>query len=256
LQCWSGLQPLGACGTTAQSSQQSLSPAAVQKATDPYLPMYDSFSTAAPYYQKVVTVPDPLRIITYKSNLLASEVKDTKNPYIGSVYVGTGNSPETRLEIYTAVMFAANVNWYNASQYLNSQKALNEIAQLLSPFDAYANESQSWLGTNPHAISVFGGENAQQIGYNGWPSTKEILDTKTHIVGSPTTNNSFAAIGSVPVTYCLVATGVTFRNTASSPIQKFPPTEVKQTIYVQPQPNQYDHVLPITGYYNTPGAKC
>ncbi|WP_072792466.1 hypothetical protein [Ferrithrix thermotolerans] len=71
---------------------------------------------------------------------MASEVKDTKNPYIGSVYSGTGNSPETRREICTAVMFATNLNWYNASQFLNSQKALSEIAQLFSPFDAYPNQ--------------------------------------------------------------------------------------------------------------------
>ena len=153
-------------------------------------------------------------------------------------------------------MFRASVNWLEAPQFLNNKKALSDIAQLLSPFDAYYNESQSWLGTNPHAISVFAGENAQQIGYNAWPSTLEILHHKKYIVGSPNTNGSVAAIGSVPITYCTVLTGLEFRNSASSPIQYTPATEVKETIYVQPKAGQYDHVLPITGYYTTPGAKC
>ena len=153
-------------------------------------------------------------------------------------------------------MFRASVNWLEAPQFLNNKTALNDIAQLLSPFDAYYNESQSWLGTNQHAISVFAGENAQQIGYNVWPSTKEFLGVKKYIVGASNTNGSVAAIGSVPITYCLVFTGIKVRNTVSSPIQQIPPTEVKETIYVQPKAGQYDHVLPITGYYNTPGAKC
>ena len=91
-------------------------------------------------------------------------------------------------------MFRASVNWLEAPQFLNNKKALSDIAQLLSPFDAYYNESQSWLGTNQHAISVFAGENAQQIDYIFWPSTKEFLGVKKYIVGSPNTNGSVASI--------------------------------------------------------------
>ncbi|WP_143146383.1 hypothetical protein [Ferrithrix thermotolerans] len=53
-------------------------------------------------------------------------------------------------------------------------------------------KSQSWLGTNRNAISVFGGENAQEIGYNLWPSTLELLHAKNFIISSPNTNSSLA----------------------------------------------------------------
>lgn len=244
---------LAACGTTSQSAQPTAK-VTPSKPHNQYLAMYAPFSTAHPYHQSVVTVPDQLRILAPSE--LSSEIKDTKNPYVGSVYVGTGNSPTTRMEIYTAEMFVSNVNWFNVTQFLNSPTALSQIATLLSPFDAYPGESKGWLSTNPHAISVFGGENAQQVSYNGWPSTLELLHHKNYIIGAPATTTAKSAIGSVPVTFCTVGTGVQYSNTATSPVLHMPPTEVKDTIYVAPQVNKFDQVWPITGYYNTPGTKC
>lgn len=242
---------LAACGTTSQSAQ----PTAKVTPSEPhnqYLAMYAPFSTATPYDPKFVTVPDQLRILAPSE--LSSEIKDTKNPYVGSVYVGTGNSPTTRMEIYTAEMFGASRNWYASPQFLNSPTVLHQIATLLAPFDAYTNESQSWLSTNPHAISVFGGENAQEIGYNPWPSTLELLHHKSYIIGAPATTTAKSAIGSVPVTFCTVLTGLAYPSSKS--VVHIPPTEVQDTIYVAPQVNKFDQVWPITGYYNTPGAKC
>ncbi|WP_298388118.1 hypothetical protein [Ferrimicrobium sp.] len=242
---------LAACGST---STQSLKPTPAPTAkksttttsatTSEYLNIYQGIpnspvsSNGYPF-----SVPDSMRILA--PSLLKKEVLDTKLPKIGVTYVGTTWTPAQRMEIYTAKMYMLYSFTFGLPQYLTTNtKTFHDVARMFVPFyGSLAAVNKQMVTTGSDGLAIFQGDIKGQSESGVHTLVQPFLDAA---------NISLSTYQGSPEVQFAIPKGSFAVKTTSPSAPASIITGLSNSVLIQPQPNEWTNVWPVTGSGFTP----
>ncbi|MHB1903530.1 MAG: hypothetical protein ACYCTG_05440 [Ferrimicrobium sp.] len=189
-------------------------------------------------------MPDSMRILA--PSLLKKEVLDTKLAKIGDTYVGTTWTPAQRMEIYTAKMYMLYSFTFGLPQYLTTTNAntFREVARMFVPFyGSLTAVKKQMVATTTDPLAIFRGDvtGSQETGINSMVQP---------FLGAA--NISTSTYQGSPEVHVAIPKGSFAVKTISPSAPASIITGVSSNVLVQPQPNEWTNVWPVTGFGFTP----